>query len=396
MSVRRPGGYRLLGSELRRLRGHRSLRQIEDLSHSPPFNSRVEPLSASTLQKIEAGERKLRLDTLLTLSAIYRIPPERLFTLIQVEGLWELRPPENDFDQLHEEAVAAYRMGDHRKCYAWSLRLEELASNGRERAIALHNKGISLWKLGLPREGATELTEMLGDPDLDHRTRATAWLNLSAIYRSLWNLPVARTHAETARELVLKIGSLELQGHVERVLGNIKSDLGETAEGHDGRLFREALKHYDRSNACFEKAGMPEHVPPNTVNMGVAHILDGNRLLGFRMLHEGLDRCRESGSQQTLAFALKELGKAYGSTDDWERGRRYLIEAEAIAAAQGYHDLQFQALYHLLEAERADGNSGGHVLRRLTALKPFVQSRFPEIVRFEEGAEPLVAEGGAR
>ena len=48
---------------------------------------------------------------------------------------------------------------------------------------------------------------MLGDPALEHRTRATAWLNLSAIYRSLWNLPVAMTHALTARELVRQIGS---------------------------------------------------------------------------------------------------------------------------------------------------------------------------------------------
>ena len=87
MGKKRPGGYRLLGTELRRLRGHRSLRQIEELSHSAPFNARVEPLSASTLHKIESGERKPRMETLLTLSALYQIPPARLLTLMQIEGL---------------------------------------------------------------------------------------------------------------------------------------------------------------------------------------------------------------------------------------------------------------------------------------------------------------------
>ena len=81
----RDAGSRLLGADLRRRRGHRSLRDIERLSKSPPFADRVKPLSVTALNSIENGRQLPTIPTLQTLSA------QLIDFMLRLNGQWSGR-----------------------------------------------------------------------------------------------------------------------------------------------------------------------------------------------------------------------------------------------------------------------------------------------------------------
>ena len=80
-------GSKLLGEELRRLRGSRSLHDIVRLSQEGPLTSRVQLVSAPSLSQIENGITMPGPEVLYSLSVIYSVSPTRLLHLIVEDKL---------------------------------------------------------------------------------------------------------------------------------------------------------------------------------------------------------------------------------------------------------------------------------------------------------------------
>ena len=100
-------GSKLLGAELRRLRGDRSLAQISALSRSEPLSERINPISAPALSQIETGVSFPSLDTLHSLATLYQTPMQQLLDFVVQERVLE----STDFalPESHEEVKAAFR-----------------------------------------------------------------------------------------------------------------------------------------------------------------------------------------------------------------------------------------------------------------------------------------------
>ena len=120
-------GSKLLGAELRRLRGDRSLAQISALSRSEPLSERINPISAPALSQIETGVSFPSLDTLHSLATLYQTPMQQLLDFVVQERVLE----STDFalPESHEEVKAAFREafegGRWRQAMAHAVRGEE-------------------------------------------------------------------------------------------------------------------------------------------------------------------------------------------------------------------------------------------------------------------------------
>src|SRR5512137_2528213 len=80
-------GSLLLGAELKRLRGGRSLEDIAELSRTPPISHHVGPIAAPTLCQLETGTSMPTMQTLYTLSHVYRVSMNRLMGYVTEDRL---------------------------------------------------------------------------------------------------------------------------------------------------------------------------------------------------------------------------------------------------------------------------------------------------------------------
>src|SRR5687768_1515603 len=88
-------GSPLLGSELRRLRGVRTLEDIQALCKAPPLAGKIQPISSSALCEIEQGRQMPRLTTLFALSLVYRVSMNQLMGFVMEEQIVNsVRPSE--------------------------------------------------------------------------------------------------------------------------------------------------------------------------------------------------------------------------------------------------------------------------------------------------------------
>ena len=120
MAVRRRlTGSKLLGEELRRLRGGRSLEEISRLSRTPPHGDRVEPIAYSTLSMIERGVTMPSAQSLLTLAVLYHLPVQRLLDLVALER-YHARKPAAESDPARLEAQIHDDLRSGRYSAAWA------------------------------------------------------------------------------------------------------------------------------------------------------------------------------------------------------------------------------------------------------------------------------------
>src|SRR5690242_3028159 len=78
-------GSPMLGAELKRLRGARTLQEIADLSRSPALAGRVLPLTPSALSQFESGQSPPGVEALHALSIVFKVSPQRFYDLIASE-----------------------------------------------------------------------------------------------------------------------------------------------------------------------------------------------------------------------------------------------------------------------------------------------------------------------
>jgi len=393
---RKPTGSKLLGRELRIRRGHRSYAEMARLSESPPLAGRVEPLSGSHLHKIESGGRMPSVETLRTLSMLYGMTAEHMFRLIEAERLADLQPEGRTYEELLEEAKTSIRLGDYRGGFAAALAAEERAASEWERFHSVHNKAMCLWKLGMPKAAASEIQDVLDTPGIEPRDLLAAYYTLASIFRSLRQLTVAEDFARRGLDRSAAVPEERLPiALLRRGLGNILSDRAEQDPEAAERLCREAVRLYEKARETFLELDRTDHAGVTLASIGAAHRIEGNRLLALQRLREALNECRRARHQWGIAFTQKELGRCYRDTGEWPAARKALLEAESIASQQGYMDLQFQALVHLAQGCRENGEAFDPMVRRLRGLLPHLEDRFPEREWFERHMRELqAAEGG--
>lgn len=382
-------GSKVLGGFLRQLRGSRSLQAIEDLSKSPPLGGRIRPVDVSTLSKIETGKQYPSLTTLLSLEEIYEVPIQRFLDHVKLERYWDLRPATGDFDTALTEGYKAVEAGDFQTAYAAFLLAETLAPDAERGSTARNNKAGTLWKMGMLQEAANEYCDLLADLSLPAALQVKALTNLAAVHRAKGNIFEARLHAQEGLRVAEGLGLKRSQAFLLRILGNVTDDLHERQAAPEDRLLRDALRHHEKSTGLFGELGLDAEVAINKVNTGTLYCKLGNFIVGLKLLREGLAECERSGNRRNIAVALKELGRAYFLTRNFQAAKDYLFDCERIADRQGYVDLLFICYFYLREIELASGGRGVHETKRLLRLRPLQEGTFHELQKFETQLQAL-------
>lgn len=394
MTKESSSGSKLLGELLRQLRGSRSLQAIEDLSKSPPLAGRIRPVDVSTLSKIETGRQYPSLPTLLSLEEIYEVPIQRFLDHVKLEKYWSLRPATGDHDEAMKAGYTALEVGDYPKAHASFLLAEQLDAEPGRKVVATHNKAVTLWKMGMLQESVNEYARLLSDLSLPVELQLKSLTNLAAVHREHGNLFEARLHAQEGLRIAESSSNRLLRGYLHRILGTIHDDLHEFGMAADERGLREALRHYEQSTACFEAEERRDEVALNRVNVGSVYCRLGNFIVGLKGLRDGLAECEVHGNRRNVAVALKELGRAYFWSRNFQKAKDYLFDCERVADRMGYVDLLFVCYYYLREIELASGGRAAHEYKRLMRLRPLQEGSFYELRQFEKQLESLKESAG--
>jgi len=384
-------GCRLLGMDLRRRRGERSLREVARLSGSLPCAGHVSPIPPSSLHQIEQGLRLPNVEQMRTLSLLYNVPVQRLYALLEADGEEGGLDAVEGFLALRERADLLRRM-DRPCAYLTCLQQCEETAEGTATFVWVRRaRALALREQGQGEEAAGLLLDLLSRDGVPEEELASIWLEASEAYEGLGNLEVAEAAARRGLERVLRCDEWT-RSRLDAALGRI---LRRTARRDgDVRSAREAVRRLERAMETIACVGLTEEVGRLETELGLAHLAAEDRLLGFEMLRRALATCLRPGGRRHLAFAHKAMGEALLEGGEAERARHHLRKAETLAAGGRLPDLQFQSVVLLCEAEEALGGRPAAMLRRARGLLPWLRVPTPERERFERQIfdEPLVRE----
>lgn len=383
---RRLTGSRLLGEELRRLRGERSLEEVARLSRTLPHADRVEPIAYSTLSMIERGVTMPSAQSLLTLAMLYRVPAQRLLDLVALERYHARKPgAESDAGRLERSVHEDLRSGRHAEAYAKALRLAELAGDGEAAAGRLAGArllaGLALWKMGWLVQAAASFRDLVNDLDAEPASRAWACQNLVEVERQSGRLASARAHARDGLELAEGLGDRRLRGTFHGTLANLERDLAERQRDDAARQrhLDAALEHHAR---CRELAAAVDDrflLVHDLLNEAVTRVVTGQGDRAASLLEDGLRRAGVEGFGRLVAFGRLERGKLLLSRSRPSEARRELRAAERQAAAAEAGDLTFLCWYYLLRCALELDEDAAEAWRRCRSLRPMLECELPEL-----------------
>lgn len=392
---RRTTGSRLLGEDLRKRRGHRSLEEIARLSRSEPFADRVEPIAYSTLSMLERGLTMPSAQSLLTLSVLYHVPVEHFLDLVALERYHGRKPVEGDVAQLERHVGDLLRRGAYGEAYASGLRCLDLVAAGagsqdpaRRRAqlatLGVYC-GIALWKLGWLGQAAATFRDVVDDLDAPPELRGWAYQNLVEVERSQGRLASARAFARDGLELAESTSSARLQGTFHATLANLERDLAEREASETGRQRRLATArgHHVRAQAIARDVGDDFLLANDLLNEAVTLSLQRETAAARARLDQGMVLADARGFQRLVAFGWLERGKLLLAAQLPERAREMFWRCERESAACEANDLSFLAWFHLLKCATQQGEDSQAAYRRCLNLKSLQLGHFPELAEFE-------------
>jgi tetratricopeptide (TPR) repeat protein len=383
-------GSPLLGAELRRLRGIRTLEEIATLSKAPPLAGSVPPLSSSALCEIEFGRQMPRLTTLYTLSMVYRVSMNQLMGYIVEENL--AKAAVEIGEATGEDPSAAFArllsVGEWHRALPLALHCERNATTEQARIAWRGNRATCLARVGLHTEAVTLLTSCLESRAISRRQEFAILQMLGDIQKFAGNFKTADTHLKEALERVPDEAApgeiANLEAIRAELIVRVQDDAGDVSE----RAVREAIKLSERAEKG--RADDPSAVLRIRATRAWAFRLLGNRTLALRdleaILREAVER-RYSAMEVRASLDIARLRQEAGHLPE---ARALLERGKSIAEAAQQFDLVFEASLALFLLLRA-GQPGTAVthFRRCRELLALLPSNSPMVQEFGRLAQEI-------
>ena len=381
-------GSLLLGQELRRLRGGRSLREICELTRTPPLSEHVSSLSEAGLCEIESGKSMPTLQTLQTLAMIYRTSVTELLSYTTMERVLSTAgtqpPARNDEDvESHFQALLA----DCRwhEALAVAIRGEARAEHERQLVAWRSNRAACLSQIGMHAEALNLLTACCESPVLSASQRIAMLHNLCASHLNAGNIRAASRIARETLELAeSECSAPDVVAALQRLRGNLLVSAHRAGLESDERQVRLALRLLESARTAWpvdDQAGLAD------LQLLIAEAWSclGNDLVAAR-------------DAEQVAAAAKRLGSSFLASRAslllaWidEKKARF-TEAisrldDALHHAQACHDpeLELEARFRLfmLQRDARPGMATKH-LRQCEALLPLITAETSWVKRYDE------------
>lgn len=379
-----PSGSKLLGAELRRLRGQRTLDEIAAATRTPPLSLHVQPVAGSTLSDIELGIVMPSLSNLHALSLAYRTSMDRLMAFVAEESLTrdELRVTD-DLPCTPERFAELLGRGAWHEAHAVALRLEQEASHERESLRWRGNRATCLSLLGQRDQATAILTKCLESPIASPHQRFVITHLLAMAHMLEGNINMA---------LIL----------IEQALSCPPEDIT-ASELHDAHAMRIDLK-IEREESC----GAPdparvgallrlaqELVPDATsdpsshlrrkLRVARAHVLLGQHALAQGVLADLIPECQLLGFSRIESRATLLLGTVHEMEGRRAQAELHYLRAASLADACQATDVEFYSSLGLFKLLRNDKpvKAGIH-FKRCRLLAPLLPQGTPNMREFEE------------
>ena len=376
-------GSRLLGEELRRLRGVRSLEDISNLTKSDPLRRRIRPLSLATLSQVENAKAMPNLESLHSLAVVYQVSAQHLLNIMVEERLCKTMELPESQEAVHAEFARARKEGRWYDALTLAIHGERLAVSEHSVAAWRANRGICLIQVGLRGEGVDLLSECV---EIAGQGREQQIFERFALVEGL--LEIGRINAATlyASQLpaLLDGGDKRLQLKFALLQAHLELETYESGHDVQERRLRSAQRHFEQAKQLTDAKDVFERV---RAEIGVAdcHRLLGNHLVAARDLSLLMEEARRSGYVQHEAEIGLSLGLCLLEGATPTVGRKQLEETASLAFRNGLNDIAFAAYATLFRVSKAAGApEASHWCKRGRRLLPMVDRHRRIVQEFEK------------
>lgn len=377
-------GSKLLGEELRRLRGARGLEDIVAMSKQSPLTSRIHPVSAPSLSQIERGITMPSTEVLYTLSVLYKVSPARLLHLVVEERLAKAHDLPETRDETRYKLYAELTAGRWYEALALAIHGGRLAKSESDRVLWQANHAYALRYLGMRTDAAMMLLECASSPRLAPEHRYIAHLYAADVLAESGFVETALPHAERALAVLPADASPAMLARALRTRVHIVILVHDFELGRDEDALREALRD---ANRVLE---LEPDAPPST-RLLIEHYQAkltqhlGNTLVAARDYAILARRAVELACPLAEMFAELSLGILRRKAGQFVEARRHLERAENRAVELEQFDQAFESYFELyLVAKSLTDGRASHCLKRCLRYWPLVQARTPKVLEFED------------
>lgn len=377
-------GSRLLGAELRRLRGERSLGEMATLSKSAPLADRISPISAPTLSQIETGVSFPSVDTLHSLATLYQTSVQQLLDIVMEERLLKELDLPDDHEAVKGLFPRAFEAGRWRHAVALAVRGEELAPTAAERVSWRANRAVCLQQFGLRDHAIQTLLGCVSDPDAPPDRLYQFYRALAEAMASCGHVGPASAMAERALDLAPE----DLPGHWRWQILSTRARLmlqeSELTGRSEPSVARRALAMLEESITLVPLSHHQARLMLG-VQVAVARSMTGDHAGAIQALEETRESAGAQGQILAEVVAGIALGRIRRELGELEKAERVLVASEQVAVDEGFVDEAFEAYFelHLLAKQKRDGREE-HFLRRCRRFYPLVQSKGPHVTAYEK------------
>lgn len=376
-------GSALLGAELRRLRGTRTLEEIASLTRSPPLAGIVPPMAVTTLSEIELGHQLPRVTTLYTLSMIYRVSMNQLMGYVIEESMAAAQvPPEGTTEELTEKFNRLLSIAEWHRALPIAIALEKRATTEREKVRWRGNRATCMAQMGLANEAIALYLSCIESPAITPRQEFV-------LQQSLANTLASAGHYKSAARVTKELLESVPSETTPVELGSVRGLRAELL------IVTQQLTPLPSEALLREIIRLTEQAEPSLADDGPALMrLRLLRARAFRLLGNSLFAEQEFAKVQALAAqagyarleagALLELGILTERAGQATKAEVHYQRSLLLAETSQQYDLQFEAslaLFKLLRNERP-GSALKHY-RRCRSLLSVLPSGLPSVREFE-------------
>ncbi len=373
-------GSKLLGEELRRMRGGRSLDDVVELGKSKLLEFGFKTVAKATLSEIENGRSLPSIESVFALSILYQVPTSRFLHILLEENLIDGQA----VPASKEEMNAAYAKALHDRRWTEALAIAihgiRTASEGWERLRWRMNRALAVDRIGMRWDAISELHACLESAALPKGSVYKVHRELSRMHAAAGQLQMAAVHLDAALGLAAKedCPAIErcrlLQGRVALVLR--RHDAGQFIGGDELGLAEEWVAEgltLTDDTMVSERLGL-------VGSRAYLLRLRGDTRAARSQFKLVAAQAREAGLRQREAEALRNLADIARS-DDPAAARAYLQRAGELGVECNDIEIAFLSFFELYELAESR-EQAGHFLRKCRRLYPLVQFSHPSVTKF--------------